>query len=93
MRLNTEVENGLYLLLVVNKILNNKGLGDGKVKFTSDLKKVKAGENNLSLEFSQVPTDTEKAMGSCMIKGEFTLYTDEKAKDFFWAVFKRLEGD
>ena len=79
--------------MVVNKILNNKGLGDGKVKFTSDLKKVKAGENNLSLEFSQVPTDTEKAMGSCMIKGEFTLYTDEKAKDFFWAVFKRLEGD
>jgi hypothetical protein len=69
--------------LVVKQILNNKGLGDGKVKFNSDLKKVKAGENNLSLEFSQVPTDSEKANGSCMIKGEFTLYTDEKAKDLF----------
>ncbi len=47
----------------------------------------------MSLDFEQIPTDTEKAMQCCMIKGEFTIYTDEKDCKFFWAVFKRLEGD
>jgi hypothetical protein len=42
---------GLYLLLLVNRILNNKEVGEEKVKFLSNLKEAKAGKNNLSLEF------------------------------------------
>jgi len=46
------------------------------VEFKSTLKEAKQGENNLSLEFSQEFSDPEEE--SCIIKGEFTIYTDKR---------------
>jgi hypothetical protein len=45
------------------------------------------------LDFIQVPTDTDKAMKSSMIKGTFTIYRDGNNKDLVWAIFKRSEGN
>jgi hypothetical protein len=61
--------------------LNGIKVGSEQIRFKSNLKEAKADKNNLTLEFQQVPTDIEKAMKWCMIKGEFTIYTDENVKD------------
>jgi hypothetical protein len=62
----------LYLLLIVNYILNNIELGENKVSFESV---PLLDNNNLSLKFS------EKSKGCSMIEGEFTIYPDEKNKE------------
>ncbi len=60
---------------MVYQILNSIQL-DSIVEFKSTLKEAKKGENNLSLEFSQEFSDPEEEF--CIIKGEFTIYTDKQ---------------
>jgi hypothetical protein len=67
----------LYLLLIVNEILKSiKELGIENVTFKSELNLPLKDYKNLSLKFSQDPTESTKDFS--MIEGEFIIYPDEK---------------